>query len=79
VERLATRGAIILIVFFILFTAASMMIPSPMFPGNVLCALIGKSVSQYTDYVSALFNGVLYGLALWLIFIAVTKRLTQEK
>jgi hypothetical protein len=69
----------ILMVFFILFTAASLLIPSPMFPGNVLCTLIGASVSQYTAVVSALFNGVLYSIALWLIFVAVSRRLTQEK
>ncbi|HYB68966.1 MAG TPA: hypothetical protein VEC97_05415 [Candidatus Acidoferrales bacterium] len=66
-------------VFFILFTAASLMIPSPMFPGNVLCALIGASVIQYKAVVSALFNGVLYSVALWLIFMALSRRLTQEK
>jgi hypothetical protein len=69
----------ILMVFFVLFTAASLMIPSPMFPGNVLCTLIGASVAQYTAVVSALFNGVLYSVTLWLIFVAVSRRLTQEK
>jgi len=72
----------ILFVFFILFTAASLMIPSPMFPGNVLCALVGASVAsvvQYETFLSAFFNGVLYSVALWLIFMAVSRRLTQEK
>ena len=69
----------IFMVFFTLFTAASLLIPSPMFPGNVLCTLIGASVSQYTSILSALFNGVLYSVALGLIFIAVSQRLTQEK
>jgi hypothetical protein len=78
-EQSTTRGTIILMVFFLTFTAASLLIPSPMFPGNVLCTLIGESVSQYTAYVSALFNGVLYSLALWLIFVAISRRLTQEK
>jgi hypothetical protein len=73
------KGTMILMVFFILFTAASLMIPSPMFPGNVLCKLIGASVSQYTDVVSALFNGVLYSVVLWLIFVSLSRRLTQEK
>lgn len=66
-------------VFFILFTAASLMIPSPMFPGNVLCTLIGASVIQYKAVVSALFNGILYSVAMWLIFVGVSRRLTQEK
>jgi hypothetical protein len=52
-----------------------------MFPGNVLCNLLGSSVnlSQYTAVVSALFNGILYSAALWVIFAAVSRRLTQEK
>jgi hypothetical protein len=64
-----------------LFTAASLMIPSPMFPGNVLCNLIGSSVniSQYASVVSALFNGILYSIVLWVIFVAVSRRLTREK
>jgi len=66
-------------VFFILFTAASLLIPSPMFPGNVLCNMIGASVIQYTAVVSALFNGVLYSVVLWLIFNGLSRRLTQEK
>ena len=73
------RGAIILIVFFALFTAASLLIPTPMFPGNVLVSLIGGELSRYTVYVSAFFNGILYGAVLWLIFIAVSKKLAQEK
>jgi len=63
----------------VLFTAASLMIPSPMFPGNVLCNLIGASVIQYTAILSSLFNGVLYSVIVWLIFAAVSRRLTQEK
>jgi hypothetical protein len=73
------RGAIILIVFFGLFTAASLLIPTPMFPGNVLVNLIGGELSRYPAYASAFFNGVLYGVVLWLIFIAVSRRLGQEK
>jgi hypothetical protein len=69
----------VLVVFFTMFTAASLLIPSPMFPGNVLCNLIGASVRQYSAIVSALFNGVLYSVAMWLLFVAMAKRLTQEK
>jgi hypothetical protein len=55
------------------------MIPSPMFPGNVLCNLIGASVIQYTAILSSLFNGVLYSVVVWMIFAAVSRRLTEEK
>jgi len=33
------RGVLILVVFFSMFTVASLLIPSPMFPGNFFCAL----------------------------------------
>jgi hypothetical protein len=73
------KGAIILLVFFLLFTSASLLIPSPLFPGNVFCALIGENVSQYAGYLSAFFNGLFYGGILWLIFLSVGKKLGAEK
>ncbi len=73
------KGAIILLVFFALFAAASLLIPSPMFPGNVLCGLIGGIVLDDVRYFSALLNGVLYGGTLWLLFTGLSRRLTQEK
>jgi hypothetical protein len=50
-----------------------------MFPGNVLCKLIGGLAAQYTTIVSAVLNGILYGAALWLVFIGISRRLEQEK
>jgi hypothetical protein len=73
------KGIAILLVFFVLFTGASLLIPSPLFPGNVLCRLIGGLAVQYTTYASAVFNGILYGVALWLVFIAINRRLGREK
>ena len=74
-----TKGAIILLVFFGLFLAASLLIPSPMFPGNVLCKLVGGVTFENIRYFSALFNGIVYGGTLWLLFIGLSRRLTQEK
>jgi hypothetical protein len=73
------RGALILAVFFLMFTSASLLIPSPMFPGNFFCALIGEVISQYIVYLSAVFNGVFYGVALWLVFFVLSRRLEEEK
>jgi hypothetical protein len=73
------RGILILIVFFSMFTAASLLIPSPMFPGNFFCDLIGQGSSQYADFLSAIFNGVIYGIILWLVFILISRRLEGEK
>jgi len=73
------RGTIILIVFFLFFVLTSLLIPSPMFPGDFFCTLIGGAVSGYAEYLSAIFNGVFYGVILWLIFIFISKRLEEEK
>lgn len=73
------RGALILFVFFSLFTCASLLIPSPMFPGSNLCMLFGTGISEYHAFLSAILNGVFYGVLLWLVFAAVSRRLAQEK
>jgi len=73
------KGLLILSVFFLMFSAASLLIPSPMFPGSFVCLLIGSAISEYAGYVSALFNGVFYGVVLWLVFVAINRRLEAEK
>jgi len=73
------RGALILIVFFSLFTLASLLIPSPMFPGTFFCALIGGAVNEYAGYLSAFFNGLFYGVILWVVFTVISRRLEVEK
>jgi hypothetical protein len=73
------RGALILIVFFSLFTVASLLIPSPMFPGNFFSTLIGQSIGEYVKYLSAVFNGLFYGVILWLVFTVISRRLEVER
>lgn len=72
------RGTLILMVFFLMFTFASLLIPSPMFPGNFFCMLIGEAIGQYVEFLSALFNGVFYGMILWLVFVVISRRLEEE-
>ena len=62
-----------------MFTFASLLIPSPMFPGTFFCALIGESVSEYAGYLSAVFNGLFYGVILWLVFTVISRGLEVEK
>lgn len=69
----------ILLVFFGLFAAASLLLPSPMLPGSALCSLIGGPAMVYVRFVSAFFNGMLYGGTLSLFFIGLSKRFAQEK
>lgn len=78
-EKSKMRGTMILIAFFSLFTVASLLIPSPMFPGNFFCTLIGGAISAYSAYLSAFFNGIFYGVILWLAFTVVSRKFEGEK
>jgi hypothetical protein len=62
-----------------MFTVATMLVPCPMFPGNFISVSIGKVLSGYAEYLSAVFNGVFYGTIVWLVFVALSRRLEQEK
>ncbi|MEM1563190.1 MAG: hypothetical protein QW161_00760 [Candidatus Bathyarchaeia archaeon] len=73
------KGISILIVFFLMFLAASLLIPSPMFPGNFICTLMGEIGEEYQRFVSAIFNGIFYGTILWLVFVAVSRKFEEEK
>ncbi len=72
------KGITILIVFFTIFLAASLLIPSPMFPGNLLFTLFGNLSSAYMEWISAIFNAVFYGIILWLVFVAVSRRFEED-
>ena len=72
------RGTPILIIFFLMFTTASLLAPFPMFPGNFLCSTIGLTYGQYALYVGAAINGLFYGIVVWLVFAGLSKKLEQE-
>jgi len=68
---------IIVLAFFSLFAAASLLIPVPMFPGSWFCRLIGQGVQEYVGVLSAVFNGLFYGVILWLVFIGISRKLEK--
>ena len=57
---------------------ASLLIPAPMFPGNVFCKLIGISAVEYSLFLSVVFNGVFYGSILWLVFVVISRRFEEN-
>jgi len=69
------KGAYLFVIFFFIFASAMLLIPLPMFPGNVVLALANAPSSGYTTYLSALINGIVYGLVTWAIFMVATKRI----
>jgi hypothetical protein len=68
---------IIVLAFFSLFAVASLLIPVPMFPGSWFVALIGQEALEYISVLSALFNGLFYGVILWTVFIAIGRKLSK--
>jgi hypothetical protein len=69
------KGLVILIAFFLLFTCASLLIPSPMFPRSFFLRLIGELTSEHAKYLGAVFNGAFYGVVLWLVFLYISEKL----
>jgi len=74
------RGGSIFLAFFVLFTIASYAVPVPLFPGNLVPALGFVNVpTVYAPFVSAVVNGVVYGLVVWLVFVLVSRRFEEPK
>jgi len=62
------RGLAVFVVFCAIFLVASLVISSPLFPGNVICVLFGISNLSQVSLVSAVVNGVFYGFIVWVVF-----------
>lgn len=70
-------GKLIFIIFFALFTIASILLPIQIFPGSFIEKWISLPV-EYGSYISAIINGLIYGTATWLIFLAIGKKIAEE-
>ena len=67
----------IFLAFFILFTAAAIAVPIPLFPGNIIPTLSSIPASEFTVYLEALTNGLTYGTIICIIFLLVDKKLEK--
>lgn len=65
----------IMLGFYALFLAISLLIPAPMFPGNWLSSLISSYIQNYSLIISALFNGLFYGSIMGLIFFGLSRKI----
>ena len=72
------RATAIFFVFFLLFTSASIAVPIPLFPGNMISTLFGISSSEYVTYLEALVNGLTYGFITWIVFFLLAKKLEKS-
>ena len=66
------RAGAIFVAFFLLFTCASIAVPVPMFPGNI--------VQTWLDvpYTNAVVNGLTYGFITWIIFFFVNRKIEKS-
>ncbi|MCW4016509.1 MAG: hypothetical protein NWF06_09080 [Candidatus Bathyarchaeota archaeon] len=71
------RATAIFLAFFMLFTAASLAVPIPLFPGNTINA-VSTIPSEYIEYLAALTNGLTYGFIVWTVFFLVDKKLEKS-
>ncbi len=72
------RGGAVFLAFFILFTLASLAVPAPLFPGSMIHGLLTLPADIYGALVSAIANGITYGLIVWLVFVLATRRLDES-
>lgn len=77
-------GALVFLIVFIVFLAATLAYPD-IPPGKALYGLLGVSETEYpvlgigtTLLVEAVFNGVVYGVIIWLVF-TIASRMAKPK
>ncbi|MFQ5836848.1 MAG: hypothetical protein ACE5HG_03250 [Candidatus Bathyarchaeia archaeon] len=71
------RAAAIFVAFFLLFTCASIAVPVPLFPGNMVPMWFGIPLSEYTPYIEAVANGLLYGFITWTVFFLINRKMDK--
>jgi len=66
------RAGAIFVAFFLLFTCASIAVPVPLFPGNI--------VQMWLDvpYINAIVNGLTYAFITWIVFFFVNRRIEKS-
>jgi len=72
------RGGAVFMAFFVLFTLASLAVPVPLFPGNIVSTWFSLPSTNYVSLFSAITNGVTYGLVVWLVFVLATRKLDES-
>jgi len=72
------RGGAVFLTFFLLFTLTSLAVPVPLFPGSVINTIFSLPIDSYAPLISAITNGITYGLVVWLVFFLATRRLDDS-
>ena len=73
------KGALFFISFFLIFAIAVYIIPTPMFPGDFILNLANASALPQATFLSAVINGITYGLIAWAVFAAAMRRMGDSE
>jgi len=68
----------VFVVFFLFFAFATIVVPVPMFPGNMIYTWFGTPSASYAFYISAIINGITYGFVAWIIYVLVSKKIEKS-
>jgi hypothetical protein len=66
------KARAIFVAFFLLFTCASIVVPVPLFPGNMVQMWLN------VPYINAIVNGLTYGFITWIVFFLVNRRIEKS-
>jgi membrane protein insertase Oxa1/YidC/SpoIIIJ len=67
----------VFVVFFAFFTLATIVAPIPMFPGTMIYTWFGIPSTSYGFYISAIINGITYGLVAWIVYVLASKKIEK--
>jgi len=67
------KDFLIFVTFFAFLTLATIVAPVPMFPGNMVYIWFEASSVPYLFYISAIINGITYGLVVWIVYKLCSK------
>ena len=72
------RGGPVFFAFFVLFLVASLAVPVPLFPGNMVPTWLNLSATaELISLVSAMVNGFMYGLLIWAVYVLATRNMDE--
>jgi hypothetical protein len=66
------KAGAIFVAFFLLFTCASIAVPVPLFPGNIIQTWLN------VPYINAIVNGLTYGFITWIVFFLVNRKIEKS-
>jgi hypothetical protein len=72
------KASAIFFAFFLLFTSASVAVPVPLFPGNMVSTLVEFPASELVVIFEALTNGANYAFVTWIIFSLLARKLESS-